>query len=116
MYETLIDDIRAALGQHGGAMDPASAHALLRGLHPSDVAFILDELTLPEAERVFGLIDDDCAAEALTQVAPATRRHLLQTASSARTANLLRRLPMDEVAEVVSEAGSDAGRVLALMP
>ena len=115
MYETLIDDIRAALGQHGGAMDPASAHALLRGLHPSDVAFILDELTLPEAERVFGLIDDDRAAEALTQVAPATRRHLLQTASSARTANLLRRLPMDEVAEVVSEAGSDAGRVLALM-
>jgi len=115
MYEALIHDIREALGQHGGALDTPAAQALLIGLHASDVAFILDELTLPEAEQVFALVDDDRAAEALTQVTPATRRHLLQSAPASRTANLLRRLPMDEVAEMVSEAGSDAGRVLALM-
>jgi magnesium transporter len=116
MYDELIDHIREGLGQHGGALDTRAVQSLLTGLHPSDLAFILDELTLPEAERVFALIDDDRAAEALSQVAPATNRHLLQTSTLSRAVTLLRRLPMDEVAEVVSEAGSDGARLLALMP
>jgi magnesium transporter len=116
MYEAVIDTIRRALGQHGGAMNTSAVAESVAALHASDVAFILDELTLPEAERVFAALDDDRAAEALSQVAPATSRHLLQYSPSDRILRLLRRLPMDEVAEVVAEAGELGQRVLALMP
>ncbi len=115
MHEALIDKIRAALGQHGGGLDMAALRSLVSGVHASDMAFIVDELTLPEAERVFLLLDDDRAAETLSHVAPTTNRYLLQVLPPARALDLLRRLPMDEAAEVVSEAGDDGERLLAMM-
>ena len=115
MHETLVEDIRAALGQHGGGLDTARVRAVVSAVHASDLAFVLDELTLPEAERVFLLLDDDRAAEALARVAPTTNRHLLQVLSPTRAVELLRRLPMDEAAEVVSEAGVDGARLLGMM-
>jgi hypothetical protein len=62
MYEALIDQIRQALGKSGRAMDVRAIPSLVARLHPSDLAAILDELTLPEAERVFALLDDERAA------------------------------------------------------
>ncbi|HZT75859.1 MAG TPA: magnesium transporter [Vicinamibacterales bacterium] len=116
MYEILIDHIREALGQHARAIDTRQVQSLVDGLHASDVAFVLDELTLPEAERVFAILDDGRAAEALVHVAAATRRHLLQTLPTLRAATLLHRLPMDEAAAVVADAPSDGARLLALLP
>ncbi len=116
MYDVLIDQIREALGRHGGAMNTVTVQRLIVGSHASDLAFILDELTLPEAECVFATLDDERAAEALSQVAPTTNRHLLQTSPTTRILTLLRRLPMDEVAEVVSEAGDEGKRLLSLLP
>ncbi|HEY7791817.1 MAG TPA: magnesium transporter [Vicinamibacterales bacterium] len=116
MHDTLIEQIREALGQHGRAMNVRRIPALIEGLHPSDLAVILDELTLPEAERVFSLIDDVHAAEALSQVSPETNRHLVETTPTRRMLAMLRRLPMDEAAEVVAEAGDEGKRLLSLMP
>jgi len=65
---------------------------------------------------VFLLLDNDRAAETLSKVAPDTNRYLLQALPTARALDLLRRLPMDEAAEVVSENGEDGERLLALMP
>ena len=66
MYDLLIDQIREALGRHGRAMDTPAVQKLIAGPHPSDLAFILDELTLPEAECVFATLDEGRAAEALS--------------------------------------------------
>ncbi|MCC7418531.1 MAG: magnesium transporter [Acidobacteria bacterium] len=115
MLETVILEIRSALGQHAGAIDLDALASLVRDLHAPDIAFILDELTLPEAERVFGLVDDDRAAEVLVQVAESTRRHFLAVTPLRRLANLLRRLPVDDVAQVVSAAGEDGERILTLV-
>jgi len=117
MYEALIDQIREALGQHGRPMDVRAIPSLVAPLHPSDLAAILDELTLPEAERVFALLDDDRAAEALAQAAPATRRHLVSNSPPTHVAAQLGRLEMDDVADVVSDIGDDEGKqLLALLP
>jgi magnesium transporter len=117
MYEALIDQIREALGQRGRAMDVRAIPTLVAPLHPSDLAAILDELTLPEAERVFALLDDDRAAEALAQAAPATRRHLVQNSPPTHVAAQLGRMEMDDVADVVSDIGDDEGKqLLALLP
>lgn len=116
MYDTLIEQIRAALGQGGRAMDVRAIPSLVAPLHPSDLAFVLDELTLPEAERVFALLDDERAAEALAEVAPATRRHLVSTSPPSHVAAQFGRMSMDDVADVVSDVGEDAREALALLP
>jgi magnesium transporter len=115
-HEALIDDIRQALGQRGGALDSSAIQSLVAPLHPSDLAAILDELTLPEAERVFDAVDDERAAESLPQVASTTVRHLIVRAPTPRVLSLLQRLPADEVASVISDAGEYGEQVLALMP
>ncbi|MEQ1730648.1 MAG: hypothetical protein ABL982_19950, partial [Vicinamibacterales bacterium] len=94
MYEALIDQIREALGQRGRSMDVRAIPTLVGSLHPSDLAAILDELTLPEAERVFALLDDERASEALAQTAPATRRHLVQTSPPTHVAAQLGHMEM----------------------
>ena len=42
MHDILIAAIREALGQRGRAMNTAAIPTLIAGLHPSDLAFILD--------------------------------------------------------------------------
>jgi magnesium transporter len=116
MYEDLIHRIRQALGERRGVMNTAAVADLMATFHPSDVAAILDELTLPDAERVFAILDDERAAEALAQVAPTTSRHLLRYAPGDRILALLRRLPMDDMAEVVADAGELGQRMLASLP
>jgi hypothetical protein len=49
-------------------------------------------------------------------VAPATSRYLIETSSAPRVLALLRRLPADDVAEVVSDAGAQGRSLLALLP
>ena len=118
MYEALIDQIREALGQRGRSMDVRAIPTLVGSLHPSDLAAILDELTLPEAERVFALLDDERAAEALAQAAPATRRHLVQTSPPTHVAAQLGHMEMDDAADVVGDIGDDeeSRQILALLP
>lgn len=117
MYDALIEQIREALGQRGRPMDVRAIPTLVAALHPSDLAAILDELTLPEAERVFALLDDERAAEALAQAAPATRRHLVQTTPPTHVAAQLGRMEMDDAADVVADIGDDESRqILALLP
>ncbi len=116
MYDALIDQIREALGQRGRPMDVGSIPSLVAPLHPSDLAAILDELTLPEAERVFALLDDERAAEALAQAAPATRRHLVQTSPPTHVAAQLGRMEMDDVADVMADVGDEGRQLLALLP
>jgi magnesium transporter len=116
MYEGLIDQIREALGQRGRAMDVRAIPSLVASLHPSDLAALLDELTLPEAERVFALLDDERAAEALTQVAPATRRYLVQNSPPTHLAAQLGHMEMDDAADVVSDIGDEGRLLLALLP
>lgn len=117
MYDALIDQIREALGQRGRAMDVRAIPTLVGSLHPSDLAAILDELTLPEAERVFALLDDERAAEALAQAAPATRRHLVQTSPPTHVAAQLDRMEMDDAADVFGDIDDDQSRqILALLP
>ncbi len=117
MYEALIDQIREALGKSGREMDVRAIPSLVARLHPSDLAAILDELTLPEAERVFALLDDERASEALAQAAPATRRHLVQTSPPTHLAARLGRMEMDDAADVAADFDEEEVRqLLALLP
>ena len=116
MQPGTIDRIRAMLGQGGRALDTPALSEMLRSLHPSDIAFILEELTLPEALAIFGLLDTDAAAESLSEVSPDTNRYLVTNSPRPRIVALLDLLPMDDAAEIVAETGTAANPMLADLP
>jgi magnesium transporter len=115
--ESILERLRQALGQGERPFDAEEAAAALAGLHPSDIAFILDELSLPDALAVFNCLEDSRAAEVLDKVSPETNRYLVENSPHERTVALLGRLPMDDAAEVMSEVGpEEAGPLLADLP
>ena len=120
MLPGTIERIRAMLGQGGRTLDSSALTMLLRDLHPSDIAFVLDELTLPEALAIFNLLDIPTAADVLDEVSSDTNRYLVHNTPHDRIVSLLDILPMDDAAELVaelsSEAGEDPNRLLAGLP
>ncbi len=123
MMPGTIERIRAMLGQGGRTLDTSALTTLLRDLHPSDIAFILDELTLPEALAIFNLLDVPTAADALDEVSPDTNRYLVQHTPHDRIVSLLDILPMDDAAELMAElserpgdSSEDTNRLLAGLP
>ncbi len=115
--EPIIERVRQALDRETGPALAATLTALLQELHPSDIAFILEELTLPEALIVFAHLDAERAAEVLDEVSTETARYLTENSPHDRMVSLLDILPMDDAAEVVSELGSaEAGPLLAALP
>lgn len=112
--DLIITQIRHALGKGASPLDTQTVSDLVSGLHPSDIADILDELSLPEAQAVFDLLTEELAAEVLDEVAPDTNRYLVEHTPRARIVRLLDILPMDDAAEVVAEVGErEAAPILA---
>lgn len=110
--EPILARLRKALEQAERPPDAQEIVACLEGLHPSDIAFVLDELTLPEAQTVFALLSDERAAEVLDEVSPETNRYLVEHSPHERIVTLLDILPMDDAAEVVAEMGADEAHPL----
>lgn len=112
--EPIIEQLRLALGKGDAPLNAQAVVEALEGLHPSDIADILDALTLPEALAVFQMLPDDRAAETLDEASPDTNRYLVENSPRERIIRLLDILPMDDAAEIVSEVGAvDAAPLLA---
>jgi hypothetical protein len=79
---SILERLRLALGQGNHTMDPEGVMKAPVGLHPADIAFSLDELTLPEALAVFSLLDETWAAGALASVSPETNRCLVEQSAA----------------------------------
>jgi magnesium transporter len=90
----------------------AGMTAILRGVHPADIAEALHDLTPPEQLAMFNWLDNDRAAQVLSDIKPEAACYILDHAPSGRLAALLDRLPMDEAAWVVSEATPQRAKVL----
>ena len=101
----LAESLRGALRKPLGAGGDVRLTAALAGRHPADIVEAMDNLTPPEALAVFNWLDNERAAEVLDELDPETVRFLTSNAPSGRIAELLDHLPMDDAAEVVSEAG-----------
>lgn len=75
----------------------------LSGLHPADVADVLDRLGDEAKLRVFRLLDQEQAAEVLGETAFDTTRELIEQLPPDEAGDLLDMLPMDDVAEILGE-------------
>jgi magnesium transporter len=101
----IVKSLRRALGKGASPLDTQAVTQTVNELHPSDLADVMDQLSLPEAQAVFDLLPDERAAEVMDEVAPDTNRYLVEHTPRARIVNILDIMPMDDAAEVIAEVG-----------
>ena len=100
LTEALKAALRKPLGQ-GGDLRMTAA---LAGRHPAEIVESMGSLTRAETLAVFNWLDNARAAEVLDELPPDMVRFLTDNAPLGRITDLLNRLPMDDAAEVLSEA------------
>lgn len=108
----LAHRLRAALRTPFGSGGDLAMTAALRHQHPADIAEAMGSLSHGEALAVFNWLDNARAAKVLGEVDGETSKYLLDNAPSGRLTDLLDRLPMDDAAEVVSDADPERAEEL----
>ena len=104
MRSSLSESLKSSLSKPLGEGGDLRLTAALTGKHPAQIVQAMDELTMSEALAVFNWLDNERAAEVLDELDPETVRFLTDNAPPGRIAILLDHLPMDDAAEIVSEA------------
>jgi magnesium transporter len=94
----------------------SKAYSKLDGIHPSDLADILEELDHESRVALFNSLDEERAADVLEELQPDVQVKLLENLSEEKAADVLEKMPADEVADILDELKTDkAERLLAEM-
>lgn len=83
----------------------------LEAMHPADLADIVEELGASDREALFGSLDSEVAAEALSEIDPDIQASILESLSEEKAAEIIEEMDPDEAADVLAEmeeARSDA--------
>src|SRR5580658_10126936 len=78
-------------------------HERLAGIHPSELADILEELAPAEREAVFSSLDEEVAAETLEEVEPKLQKALLEKLDKERIADIVEEMDPGAAADLLSE-------------
>ncbi len=87
------------------------SHEKLSGLHPADIADIVEDLSPAEREAVFETLDEEVAAEALEEVEPKLQRSIVESLDEDRAADIVEEMDPDAAADLLgdlTEEKSDA--------
>lgn len=89
----------------------------LADLHPADIADILEQLDLEEAEAMLDRLDTETAADTLNELEYPIQSELLSELDPERASDLLERLDPDDAADILADLPrAEAERLLSLMP
>jgi magnesium transporter len=75
----------------------------LEQLHPADLADILEELSRDEQRSVIESLDDEIAAEAVSEIPTRMQVALLNSLSAGKAADIVEEMAPDEAADVLQE-------------
>jgi flagellar motility protein MotE (MotC chaperone)/sporulation protein YlmC with PRC-barrel domain len=75
----------------------------LEKLHPADIADILEELSRDEQRSVIESLDDEIAAEAVSEIPTRMQVALLNSLSAGKAADIVEEMAPDEAADVLQE-------------
>jgi len=85
-------------------------------LHPSDLADIVEDLTVAEGVNLLSNLDDEDAADVLEEVEEERQADLLEQMESGRAADILEEMAPDDAADVLAEMDPNkASEVMSLM-
>ena len=94
----------------------SKAYSKLDGIHPSDLADILEDLDHTSRVALFNSLDEERAADVLEELEPGAQVKLLENMSDEKAADVLEKMPADEVADILDELKAEkAERLLAEM-
>ncbi len=82
-------------------------HERLGGIHPSDLADILEDLAPAERQAVFTSLDEEVAAETLEEVEPRLQKALLEKLDEERIADIVEEMDPGAAADLLSELPQD---------
>ncbi|MBV9119564.1 MAG: magnesium transporter [Chloroflexi bacterium] len=92
-----------------------SREAIAR-LHPSDLADIVEDLTVAEGVNLLNTMDDESAANVLEEIEEERQADLLEQMESGRAADILEEMAPDDAADVLAEMDpAKATEVMSLM-
>src|SRR6202166_1873227 len=79
------------------------SNRLLEGMHPADLADIVEDLSPEHREAIFENIDSEVAAEALSEVDPGIQASILESLETEKAAEIVEEMAPDEAADVLGE-------------
>ncbi|MCL4533867.1 MAG: CBS domain-containing protein [Bacteroidetes bacterium] len=85
-------------------------------IHPSDLADIVEQLSVSESADLIEAMDDETAADTLEEVSSRRQIQILRDMDSARAADILEEMGPDEAADVLGDMpAKEAAKLLSLM-
>jgi magnesium transporter len=107
--EVSVEELRRALA----SADDEELGALVSGLHPADLADLLEELEEEERVRVFRLLPAEVASETLTELPVDERGELLDRADPGQVREIFTQLAADDAADILGELDrTEAAQIL----
>ncbi|MYB54588.1 MAG: magnesium transporter, partial [Acidobacteriia bacterium] len=79
------------------------SHDRLEGIHPADLADIVEELGSEEREALFETLDEEVAAETLEEVKSTVKKSILRSLDSGRAADILEEMDPAEAADALAQ-------------
>jgi len=76
---------------------------MLSELHPADLADIISQVSREEGTHLFGDLDIETAAEALSELKPDMQADILSAMDTEKAADIIEEMPPDEAADVLSD-------------
>lgn len=94
--------------------DADAARAELEHLHPADIAELYQNLELDEAEFLYGLLDEETAADVLVELDEDDQQKLLEGTPSEEIAKQIEHLDTDDAVDIIQQLDEeDRDEVLA---
>lgn len=103
MQFELTNDFLELLKQDIARLDRNEVAAKVTELHPADIAEILDEVTLQEAQFIFKLLEDELGSEVLMELDEDVRERFLASLSDIEIAEYVDQLDTDDAADLIAE-------------
>lgn len=99
-----IDQLQAAISNE----DTKALTGLVQDLHPADIADIFNDLTIDEAKYVFLLLDDDLAADVLTELEEDDLMRFIEVLPPKSIAyKFIEKMDSDDAADVIGQMSDE---------
>jgi len=100
LSQSLLDELNEAVENNA----TEKVATLINGLHPADIAEILDEQTTEEAKKFYHFLPEELAADVLIELDEDTREKFLEVLTSQHIAtHLIDNMDSDDAADVIGE-------------
>jgi magnesium transporter len=77
------------------------SNRLLEGMHPADLADIVEDLSPKDREAIFENIDSEVAADALSEIDPDIQASILESLETEKAADIVEEMAPDEAANLL---------------